>query len=330
MDYLQLVQFVQGNIGTSSDLPFAGPSTIVGATGQTLEFVNYVQQAYKAIQLDQKNWKFRTKPMQFTLSAGQNFYTLAQIRAQVPDYEEVIHGHFIDDTRYSLVAQNQTAPSSTTTSGSVTLSLDTYYVTLTNISTWASFQPVKITDGTNTITAPIQSVNGNTISFPVEDATVTGTATNMSIGAAVTYNGTFNPPNVADQTFCFFIEYQNWRLWKDRNTLPTGKAVYYTRTPNRSLEFNPVPDPVYAPYIFFTDYRAECETLDASSDTSTPTNFPDQYHEAISWRAIMYWAMVRKDSDTYNAAKSEFDRIMSSAYVDAVPTIEPYLRELYG
>lgn len=330
MNLLEMTQFVQGNVGTSVDLPFSGPSTIVGATGQYREFVNYIQQAYKTIQLDQKNWKFRTKPMQLTLRAGQNFYTLAQIRAQVPDYEEILHGHFIDDTRYSLVAQNQTAPSSTTTASAVTESLETYYVELTNISTWAPFQPIRITDGSNVITAPIQSVNESVVSFPVADATVTGTATSMSVGATVTYNGTFNPPNIADQTFAFFIEYQNWRLWKDRNVLPTGKSVYYTRTPDRSLEFNPVPDPVYAPYIFFTDYRAEVETLDTSSNTSTPTNFPDQYHEAICWRALMYWAQVRSKPDKFTFAKMEYDRVMSSAYIDSVPTIEPYLRELYG
>jgi hypothetical protein len=93
-----MAQFVQGNIGTSKDLPFAGPSTIVGATGQYLEFVNFIQQAYKTLQLDQKNWKFRTNPAQLTLLAGQNFYTLAQIRAQIPDYEEIIHMYFIDDS----------------------------------------------------------------------------------------------------------------------------------------------------------------------------------------------------------------------------------------
>lgn len=49
MNLLAMAQFVQGNVGTSSDLPFAGPSTVVGATGQYLEFVNYIQQAYKAI-----------------------------------------------------------------------------------------------------------------------------------------------------------------------------------------------------------------------------------------------------------------------------------------
>jgi hypothetical protein len=255
---------------------------------------------------------------------------LAQIRAQIPDYEEIIHMHFIDDSQYGLVAQNQAAPSPTTTSSAVTMQSDTYYVTLTAITGYTTFQPISITDGTNTILSTIQSVNGSIISFPVESATVTGTATSMSIGAAVAYTGTYAPPNVANQTFMFFIEYQNWRGWKDRNVLPNGKPTYYTRTPNRSLEFNPVPDPANAPYIFYIDYRSEIDVLNTASNTSTPLYLPDQYHEAICWRAIMYWSISRSKAEKYTAAKLEFDRIMTQAYLDNIPTVEPYLRELYG
>lgn len=325
-----MAQFVQGNIGTSADLPFAGPSTIVGATGQYLEFVNYIQQAYKTLQLDQKNWKFRTKPFQLTLVAGQNFYTLAQIRSQIPDWEEIIHMHFIDDSQYGLVAQSQTAPAATTTASAVTQLSDTYFVTLTAITGYNTFQPVLITDGTNSIAGPIQSINGSIISFAVESVTVGGTATSIALHSPVTYTGTYKPPNVANQTFCFFIEYQNWRGWKDRNVLPNGKPTYYTRTPDRSLEFNPVPDVTTAPYIFYNDYRSKIDVLNTSSNSSTPLYLPDQFHEAICWRSIMYWAMVRNKPDKYTAAKLEYDRIMTQAYLDNIPTIEPYLRELYG
>jgi len=330
VNLLEMAQFVQGNIATSVDLPFAGPQTIVGATGQYLEFVNYIQQAYKTLQLDQKNWKFRTKPFQLTLIAGQNFYTLAQIRAQIPDYEEIIHMHFIDDSQYGLVAQNQSPPAATTTTGVVTQQSDTYYVTLTSITGYNTFDPVLITDNTNSIAGPIQSINGSIVSFAVENVTVTGTATSIASGAAVTYTGTYNPPNVANQTFCFFIEYQNWRGWKDRNKLPNGKPTYYTRTPDRSLEFNPVPDTTNSPYIFYNDYRSTIDVLNTTSNTSTPLYLPDQFHEAICWRAIMYWALARRKPDTYQAANIEYTRIMTQAYLDNIPTVEVYLRELYG
>ena len=327
-----MVQFVQGNIGTSVDLPFAGPSTIVGATGQYLEFVNYVQQAYKALQLDQDNWLWRIKPMQLALTAQQNFYTESQIRAQIPDYEIIIHMHFIDDTRYGLIAQNQTGPSATTTNGAVTSHVDTYTVPVHAIGTYQPFDPVLITDGSNSIAGPIQSVNTTvgTMSFAAEQVTVVGTATSIANGAAVTYTGTFPPGNFGNQTFCFYIEYQNWRGWKDRNVLPNSKPTFYTRCPDGSLEFNPVPDVTYSPYVFYTDYRVSIDVLDTSSDTSTPANLPTRYHEIIPWRAVMYWAMTRRKGDVYAAANIEYTRILGNMYREQLPDLNVYLMEAYG
>lgn len=42
MNFLSMVQFVQAQVGGSVDLPWAGPTTIVGATGQYAELVNWV------------------------------------------------------------------------------------------------------------------------------------------------------------------------------------------------------------------------------------------------------------------------------------------------
>jgi len=327
-----MVQFVQGNIGTSIDLPFAGPSTIVGATGQYKEFVNYVQQAYKALQLDQDNWKWRIRSFQLSLISGQNFYTIPQIQAQISDYEDIQHLHFIDDTQYGLCAQSIPAsPTATTTSGAVTSNVDTYYVTATDIGTFNRFDPVIVSDGTNSIAGAIQSVDGSVMGFAADQVTVVGTATSIAPGSSITYTGQFRPPEFGDQTFCFFIEYQDWRGWKDRNVIPTGKPYYYTRCPDGSLEFNPIPDSsAGAPFVFFNDYKLTIDVLDSTSDTSTPATLPTRYHEAICWKAIMYWAQVRRKPDVYTAAKMEYDRILNKMYDDQLPQITPFLRELYG
>ena len=332
MNYLEMVQFVQGNIGTSIDLPFAGPSTIVGATGQYKEFVNYVQQSYKKVQLDQDNWKWRLKSFQLWLPAGQNFYTLPQIQAQIPDYEDIQHLHFIDDTQYGLCASSLTlGPAPTTTHGAVTSSLGSYYVTATAIGEFATFDIVTVTDGTNGISGPVQSLNGSVLGFDASAVTIAGTPTSIAAGSPITYTGLFTPPQPSSQTFCFFIEYQDWRGWKDRNVIPTGKPYYYTRDPNGSLQFNPIPDSsAGAPFVFFNDYRVAIDVLDSSSDTSTPANLPARYHEVICWGAIMYWAQVRRKPDVYSASKLEYDRIMNRMYSEQLPQIAPYLREMFG
>lgn len=247
MNFLQLVQFVQAQIGTSQDLPWSGPAAgtlfsggVLVATGSYAEYVNWVQMAYKDIQNDQEDWKWRTKQGTFPLIANQYVYSLAQIQAQISDYEDIAHLHFIDDQRYTLV-----------------------------------YDPV--------------------------------------VG-------------VGDQTFCFFFDYQDWRGWKDRNVIPVGKPAYYTRRPDYTLEFNPIPQKIYNVTL---DYKSALDVM-AASDTSTPLYLPVRYHEAICWKAIMYWATARENANRYTAAKTEYDRIMQKMYNRELPDAEPYQREYWG
>ena len=328
MNLLQMVQFVQGNVGTSADLPFAGPTTLVGITGQYVEFVNYVQQAYKAIQIENDFWRFRTRKGLLNLLQGQTIYTLAQIQSQVQDYEDIVHMHTIDGDRYGLVALTAVTPTATVTVGAVTQSNDTYFVTVANISTFSPANGngnlVLVTDGIgNSIRGPIQSVNGKIISFAVENVTSLGAPTSIAPGSAVTYVGPLPAPNVASQTYCFFIPYQDWRGWKDRNVLPSGKATYYTQDMDDSLEFNPVPD---VGYTFFFDYQTAVDVM-AVSDLSTPKYMPPRYHEAICWKAVMYWASSRESGGKYQSALNEYNRIMSSMYINELPDVQFYLRE---
>lgn len=333
MNLLQMMQFVQGNIGTSSDLPFAGPTTVVGVTGQYLEFFNYIQQAYEDVQLDQQEWRFRTQRALLNLIPGQWIYTLAQIRAQIADFEEPIDMHFIDDSQYGLISSPlPNNPAATKTVGAVTLAFDTYNVTVINIGTFSQVNGngnlVLVTDGTNSIAGPIQSINAktNTMSFAAEQVTVVGTPTVIPAGSNVTYTGPFIATDVTSQRFCFYYEYQNWRGWKDRQQLPSGTPVFYSKYPDRSMAFNPVPDLNYG---FFFDYRTALDVM-TQLDASTPKYLPTHFHKVICWKAIMYWAMSRSDGAKYQAALNEYKRIYNKLEQEQLPGVQPYFQEFYG
>ena len=139
---------------------------------------------------------------------------------------------------------------------------------------------------------------------------------------------------VADQTFCRFIPYQDWRGWKDRNVLPAGKPAFYTRRPDLSLEFNPVPNKTT--YCFSFDYKTVLDDFpvtgmlpNGSTDAYVPT-MPALYHEAIVWRALMFWAMQRQNPAKYDVAKNEYQKIMNQMYAQFLPELNPYLAEFYG
>jgi hypothetical protein len=255
-----MVQMLQAQVGASADLPWAGPSTLLGVTGQYLELFNWVQMAYRDIQNDQPQWRWRTKQGVLSLANAQNVYTVSQITAQtggavvapgtdLGDYEDIDPLHFIDDNSYGLV-----------------------------------------------------------------------------------YDSTIG---VGNETYCHYFPYQDWRGWKDRNVLPVGKPTYFTKRPDSSLEFSPVPN--IATFVFVTDYKTKLDSFPASaanlptsqSDAYSPLYLPTQYHEAIVWKALMYWATQRMNGAKYEVAKREYDRIMNKMYVQYLPEIRPYIAEYY-
>lgn len=250
MNCLQLMRELQGQVGTSIDLPLAGPSTLFGVTGQYLELYNWLRLAYRDIQNDnEEGWRWRNKQAVLALTQAQNVYSLANITAQLTDYEALVPLHFIDDQRILLV-----------------------------------YDPV--------------------------------------VG-------------VADQTHCIYILYQDWRGWKDRNVIPTGKPTYYTIHDDQSLEFYAIPSKVYNVTL---DYRTVIDDFptfdgiqpDSTADAYTPKYMPTRFHDAIVWKAVMYWSKQRQNGAKYAAAKEEYDRIMAKMYSASLPEMQPYLQEYYG
>ncbi len=244
-----MCQFVQAQIGTAADLPWQGPTTTANQTGQYLEITNWVNMAYKAIQIEQPDWLWRWKKAELDLMAGQNMYSLSDIVNQIPDFEDWKPLHFNNDMRYVLVYDANTGK--------------------------------------------------------------------------------------ADETFCYFYPYQDYRGWRDRSVVPTGKPAYLTHDPQSSgvyFEMSPIPDAgTGAGYVMVFDYRIAIEALGGgeSPDNTTPSQMPPQYHESICWKALMYWALQRENSAKYAASKIEYDRIMNRMRMEQLPETEIYLREFY-
>jgi hypothetical protein len=246
VNYLQMFSLMQANVGGSQDLPWSGPTSIFNAgvptvNGQYLEFINWIQLAYRSIQEDQDDWNWRTKiKASLALTAAQDTYSLAQIQTQLPLYEDIDPMHLWDSSSFLLV-----------------------------------------------------------------------------------YNPTIG---VADETYCYYIPYQNYRGWKDRNVIPTGKPVYYTRNPDYSLCFYPVPDKIYNVNL---DYSSGIDIL-GPSDTATPAYLQQKWHEAIVWRAIMLWAGQRENSAKYQFATTEYTKIMAKMYSLELPETQLSLCEYWG
>lgn len=126
------------------------------------------------------------------------------------------------------------------------------------------------------------------------------------------------------QAPCHFIGYQQWRGWKDRPPISTGKPAYFTVQPDESLAFDVKTD---AAYTLKFDYYRTPPTL--SENTDKPI-FPSQFHAAVAWRAVRYWALTNEVPAKFELSNKEYERIMNQMRSICLPGIVFDVREYYG
>lgn len=70
MNFLQLAQKLRQKVGGTG----TGPATVVAQTGEYLDFVDWTNEAWLAIQTLEANWKWMRKDFSFQTTAGKSFY----------------------------------------------------------------------------------------------------------------------------------------------------------------------------------------------------------------------------------------------------------------
>jgi hypothetical protein len=88
----------------------------------------------------------------------------------------------------------------------------------------------------------------------------------------------------AQENTLAFISYESWRERYNRGVHDPNRPVHYSVAPDRSLVVGPAPDKAY---IIRGEYQRGPQTLVADGDIPI---MPEQYHDAITWRAAMMLA----------------------------------------
>lgn len=90
MNYLEICQFAQAQMGATNVKPWQGPTTVVGQQDVMLEIVKNCAMAYKDIQNDQDYWSFMQQQGTFVLPNGTRVLTKAALEIQIPTYETLM------------------------------------------------------------------------------------------------------------------------------------------------------------------------------------------------------------------------------------------------
>lgn len=101
----------------------------------------------------------------------------------------------------------------------------------------------------------------------------------------------------------YFLSWNQWMQlgYEDETADFRGVPEYCTKTPDGLYDFYPRPNTEYR-----LSYLAQMAIDELSAYTDTPDNLPADYHYAIVWRAVMYYAEYDDKNEVFRRAERRF------------------------
>lgn len=143
-------------------------------------------------------------------------------------------------------------------------------------------------DGVLTTTSGVRTYDPVSLGFNVR------TISKESIRA---YLGT-----VANEMWLQYMEYAEFRNKYLRGVIVLGRPICYTWTPDNRIVMYPTPNDAYT--VSFEYYR----TPQVLADNGDVPICPEWLHDAIKYRALMYYAAHDENNVLYQEAAAEFAR----------------------
>lgn len=124
-----------------------------------------------------------------------------------------------------------------------------------------------------------------------------------------------DPSNTSNSSMTPLI-YVPWDEWNYRLEVLDTRSTpqYFTESPDGYLDLWPRPDKKYLISFYYVP-----NVPDLTLPTDIPTNIPTEYHEAILWRAVMYYADFDHQQSVYMRARSRFLTIKNRLERDNMP-----------
>jgi hypothetical protein len=121
----------------------------------------------------------------------------------------------------------------------------------------------------------------------------------------------------ADEQWIEYVPYSEFRLvWlMGPSRTQAGRPQYFTVKPNKELLFHPVPNDA-----FFVVGEYQKAPTAMATDTATPV-FGEDYHMAIVWRALMFFAGFHSEPDKFALGQNEFRRVMQAMKAQEIEQI---------
>lgn len=123
----------------------------------------------------------------------------------------------------------------------------------------------------------------------------------------------------SDQNAIPYLAYNKWRdQYRPRmNDRDDGRPVLFTIMPDNSIRFEPQPDKAYT---IEGNYKRSSQTL--LNDSDELTNFPEDFHMAVVWKALMYYAHYEDAGEVMDEAEVNFGNLQHRLEIEQLPEMD--------
>ena len=124
--------------------------------------------------------------------------------------------------------------------------------------------------------------------------------------------------SASDEQFMSYVPWDEFRVsyMVGSQRAQTGRPSIYTIKPDDSIMFFPIPNDAF--YCVGEYYTAPDIML---IDTDSPI-FPERFHEAVLYRAMMFYGLYSQEPDKYSVGDREYRRIMRMLERSQLPQME--------
>ncbi len=117
-----------------------------------------------------------------------------------------------------------------------------------------------------------------------------------------------------------FLPHVDWEVFRDTykmgsNRSRAGRPTCFSIKPNNAISFDCVPDGIYT---ITGEYYSYPKNIASQNDSPV---FPEQYHMAIVYRAMMFFGTYAAEPDKYSVGQDEYQRMLRRMASTLLPRI---------
>lgn len=114
--------------------------------------------------------------------------------------------------------------------------------------------------------------------------------------------------------------YWDWRAFRrtfliGNARLQTGRPLYFTIKPDKSIAFFPIPDAVYT---IDGEYFKRPQVMTVNTDEPL---FPEEFHLILVWMALMNYGSYENAPEAYARGQENFNQLLKKLETDQLPEI---------